>query len=529
MGCAVEKRESRTLTVMSIAESQPGFRHTERRSDFSSNRNVYGSAKIATILQKHRATVVNGTNKSIMCVFGDKESNISHYLSACLAASEIFNISLDQRASYADPQNLGHLIPGVQSGYLQILIVSGVVDIEYERDRRYPIKSVRGPAIEKAKSVHMPFYLRERLSTCVVDNETFSGLSNEEIKAFSESSGYRFIELMIHNESIPFKHFILARSSIGRSSNVRLDDNVSEKIETISIDLPDIDAIPEQVKTGFQFEVDNQNLLSIIEQKKSGFQDSPDQVESYNHIKEKALELFRLCDGSNSLSVVGGYLNRLVISMGGSIQEVSTRSYWSNANRIRRLMEADHRVRNSVDPETPALPERFASLMDDLVDSINVFSAFEPKLRELDDLKEDPSGHLISEAVGSASRQIAHSLSRKIDVVSQETAARIIEVGADAGEITPSERRSSLFFIRTIRNLCFEAIRRVYGRIKDEMSVASKGLKEGAYRALGGAVAVSGIALFVSMYSESIRVIVDHFGGGATLHKIIDLIVRFVA
>ena len=56
-----------------------------------------------------------------------------------------------------------------------------------------------------------------------------------------------------------------------------------------------------------------------------------------------------------------------------------------------------------------------------------------------------------------------------------------------------------------------------------------KGMRDGAYRTAGTGLAVYGAALLVKANEVAIRTLIDTLGGGPTIHRIIDIIIRTVS
>ena len=108
--------------------------------------------------------------------------------------------------------------------------------------------------------------------------------------------------------------------------------------------------------------------------------------------------------------------------MGASLLELHVRAFWAQMNSLRRRVGADERARTSPDPEDPPLSEEVAGLLHDLVDTLNVFAAHEPKLVALDELKRDPIERAANAATVAAAQQMAEASASSPQAVSREAA-----------------------------------------------------------------------------------------------------------
>ena len=222
--------------------------------------------------------------------------------------------------------------------------------------------------------------------------------------------------------------------------------------------------------------------------------------------------------------------------MGETLAELQVRAFWAQMNSSRRRAEGDDLSREAVDPQDPPFPEQVTSCLRDLVDTLNMFAAFEPKLAELDVLKRDPAQREATEAMLDAARELSRGAASMPAAVERSAADSMLQVAADATGPSPAAERAAQFTVRSARNLALELIRRPYKWLLAEAGAGMKFVREGAYRHIGGTVAIGAIgtvafyaALLVKTYEPAIRTLVDSLGGGANLHRIIDLIVQSVS
>lgn len=196
-------------------------------------------------------------------------------------------------------------------------------------------------------------------------------------------------------------------------------------------------------------------------------------------------------------------------------------------NSMRRRLEADERTRQFLDPENPPLPEEVAGILHDLVDTLNVFAAHEPKLVELDELRRDPADRIAGNETLAAARIIAGSANVR-QAVEEKASDLLMQITTDAAGATPAAERAKEFLVKSARNLILEAIRRSYKALLNESKVAWKGVREGAYRYIGGASIVTVTTILIYNNIAAVRTLINTLGGNQTLHKIIDIIVKSV-
>jgi hypothetical protein len=218
--------------------------------------------------------------------------------------------------------------------------------------------------------------------------------------------------------------------------------------------------------------------------------------------------------------------SKLLDAMGEMLGEIRLRIFWAQMNGLRHRLEVDFRVRDSLDPESPPLPEEVAGLLHDLVDSLNIFSAHEPKLVVLDELKRDPAQRVSNESTLSAAREIADAALRSPQGIDPQAARLLSEIVHESGGSGPAAERAKEFSAKSSRNLILEAVRRTYKAVASEMGAAWKSFREGAYQLVGSVSVTYALAVLIKSNETAVRTLIDTLGGSATLHKIVDVIIN---
>lgn len=295
-------------------------------------------------------------------------------------------------------------------------------------------------------------------------------------------------------------------------------------------DLPPADAevIPAQTPRALVFGGPEDAPIGLVIPPGEGLLDSADQSQAHADIRQKAEALRSVCHGSNRLVVLEDLTTRLLDAMSVTISELRVRAFWAQMNALRRQQEADQRARYNPDPEDPPFSEAIAALLYDLVDNLNVFGARQPQLAELDELRLDPAERMPDKKGLEAARKIAEAALNAPTAVAKEAAERLVETGADTSGESPAAERSRLFFLRSARNLCLEALRRAYVVGKGEISFAWHAVRHGGYVAGAAAVAYTS-AEWIKANAAAVHTLIDTLGGSAMLHHIIDWIIKTIS
>ena len=305
------------------------------------------------------------------------------------------------------------------------------------------------------------------------------------------------------------------RAALGRSPVQMLP---FEQLETVA----------KQEMRGYLFGGDDGKPISIVEPRGAGLTITPDQRQGHGDVRDKAARLIITCGSSNRLSKIKGITTKLLSVCGISLEDLQPRAFWSQMNSLRRIVEADDLARAAGDDENAPLPFAASSELRDLVNELNLFSAGDAVLIEFDLLMIDPAQrNATSDGLASA-RTIAEASKSVPAAVSPETANALGDLEKDSFGDGPSSLRAGQFLIRSVRNLCLEAIRRTYKAMTMEGYTIAKGVKEGAYRAIGGVSGLYLTAMLIKSNEVSVRILINSLGGAKTLHTVVDAIVKYI-
>lgn len=324
------------------------------------------------------------------------------------------------------------------------------------------------------------------------------------------------------------------------------DDGATQAI------LPGADAIPGAEARAIQFDVEGAGPIDLSPAATAGecLQGGEGRSEDFSEIRVKAVELSTL--GPNRLGRASGPIARL-LSLPENVSQVRTKLFWSRINTLRILWqdhaEASANKQLAGEHDDRLLEGLAASQLKDLVETINVFVLGDPGLMELDSVRPGP------QEVESAKTEIAllepviESAVSDPGIVTDDARDAINEQAANAKGSPESlaGRQASEFARRSLRNFVGELLRRAYVPVralsqttKAETSVAWKGVREGAYRAIGTGIltgAVTDIAgvtkfsgtfiKFVTLHAEELSAYVVKAFQNPTLVEIINWIVKF--
>jgi hypothetical protein len=116
---------------------------------------------------------------------------------------------------------------------------------------------------------------------------------------------------------------------------------------------PTSNAIPPQIARGLLFGGNDDAPIGIVDPPGAGLRDTPDQQQTHADIRQKAEALREHCQGSNRLITLEVLSVRLLQAAGETIFDLRLRAFWAQMNAIRRLADADERLRDAPDPEEP--------------------------------------------------------------------------------------------------------------------------------------------------------------------------------
>jgi len=254
--------------------------------------------------------------------------------------------------------------------------------------------------------------------------------------------------------------------------------------------------------------------------------------------------------GSNRLGRLHAPINRF-LSLSEIVDQVRAKLFWSRINTLRIILfghDQSTESRNG-EPDERRLEPSVASLLKDLVETINVFVVGDPSLMELDAVRPGPQETEIAQEEASVLEPMIGDLENNPDVA-MESAREVLSEQAENLGIADASlpgRQAAEFGRRSIQNFVGELLRRAYAPVRDlsrkiasEAGIAWKGVREGAYRAVGGGMITGAVTdligltdfsgaiiRFVIRHAEPLMAYVAKTFQNPTIVEIINWIVRF--
>jgi tetratricopeptide (TPR) repeat protein len=316
--------------------------------------------------------------------------------------------------------------------------------------------------------------------------------------------------------------------------------------------LPPPEAIPAPSRRAIQFvSVANGPIdLALVSQAGEHLIGGPNRQEDYDELRAKASEVSVL--GSNRLGRLHEPVNRF-LSLSGIVDQVRTKLFWSRVNTLRIILLSHEQsaVVQSAEPDERRLEQTVASLLKDLVETINVFVVGDPSLMELDAVRPGPQETEVAKEEASVLGTMIDDLANSPNVAT-ETARQVLSEQVENLEIADESlpgRQAAEFGRRSIQNFVGELLRRAYAPVRDlprqvasEAQTAWKTVRYGAYQAIGaglitGAVTdltgvthfSSAIVQFVVRHAETLAAYATKSFQNPALVEIIHWIVRFAS
>ncbi|HTB04071.1 MAG TPA: tetratricopeptide repeat protein [Bradyrhizobium sp.] len=311
---------------------------------------------------------------------------------------------------------------------------------------------------------------------------------------------------------------------------------------------PSAEAIPGPERRAVQFggRIDGPIDLAAVSSPGDHLEIDSGRREDYIEIREKAAVLNSF--GTNRLANLHAPVSRF-LKLPEDIAQVRARIFWSRTNSLRIALEGHEQARTtSSEPDERKLEASVAGALKDLVETINVFVVGDPSLMDLDAARPGPQE--IAEARDEV-QTLAPMLNEAVtnEEIATEQAREVLgEQVNNAHNPAESlhERQASDFSQKTIRNFVGELLRRAYAPVralaKSETAFAWKGVREGAYRAVGaglltGAVTeLTGVTnfheslmRFVARHAETLAIYVMKAFQNPTLIEIINWIARLAS
>ena len=348
--------------------------------------------------------------------------------------------------------------------------------------------------------------------------------ANSEIK--------RLIELASPNLIVPTGTLNLTAGT----ASFAVGDNLSAKVVTSApppAGPPPIESIPEQERIGTRFGMDAQGLIDVL-------QTPPtiDQLQRF-HYEEMRHKAEALAGLGQMLGDITPAIARTLEALPAQIEDASIDRLWSRANTLRRRHDAHVRaIDNSLGPDPARLHSLVAAHLGDFVDSFNVYVIGDPRGLELDRIRLGPQDREAARKVAALAAPIAHALNEPelpATPAAQETLTEQIDAAIDAPDDINGDQAAELAR-KTAGNFVSELLRRAYAPIHKYGAAATKGVSDGFYRAVGGAVftGLSGaayfywpaISSFVVRNADVLRAFVSEAYHNPKIAEIIDAIVR---
>jgi hypothetical protein len=326
----------------------------------------------------------------------------------------------------------------------------------------------------------------------------------------------------------------------GRAEVLREMGRIDEAVAA-----PSPEAIPRPERRAVQFggKADGPIDLAAASAPGEHLEDSAARREDYAELRAKALIINSL--GTNRLGRLDPPIDRFLI-LPEDIQQVRSKLFWSRINSLRITLDShEQATTQSAEPDDRKLEPSVAPLLKDLVETINVFMIGDPVLMDLDSARPGPQEIIVAkEEVAVLSPMLGEAITNP-DVATEPAREVLSEQASNLQDAAEGlhERQAADFGRRTIRNFVSELLRRAYAPVralaKTESAFAWKGIREGAYRAIGAGI-LTGVATdlagltsfhqsliqFVSRHAETLTAYVMKAFQNPTLVEIINWIAR---
>jgi tetratricopeptide (TPR) repeat protein len=311
------------------------------------------------------------------------------------------------------------------------------------------------------------------------------------------------------------------------------------------VDPPSPEAIPRPERRAVQFGGNTNGPIDLAAVSSPGerLEDDAGRREDYAEMRAKALVLRSL--GTNRLGHLHAPVERF-LSLPDEIQQVRSRLFWSRINSLRVTLDShEQAAAQSVEHDERRLESSVAPLLQDLVETINVFMIGDPVLMDLDAARPGPQEIVVAkDEVAVLTPMLSEAITNP-DVATEPAREILKEQIDNLQDVTESlhERQAADFGRRTVRNFVSEVLRRAYAPVrelaKSESAFAWKGIREGAYRTIGTGVLtglvtdLSGVTSFhktliqfVGRHAETLSAYVMKAYQNPTLVEIINWISR---
>jgi hypothetical protein len=320
-----------------------------------------------------------------------------------------------------------------------------------------------------------------------------------------------------------------------RAANARIREIIEEREifdsaftdePELGHDVPSIESVPEQVKSGSRFRLDAEGRIDLVPDPPTHGPLADDlQRELYREIRYKALGLAKL--GHNQLADLSEPIDRFLAASPDRIEDVSITRLWSRGNTLRRRLKAHDTATPTNEPTDPALfPALVVETLRDLVESYNAFIAGDPLGRELDHVRFGPQEReAAQEALARAVPIVdaVDALERLATAAAKEALTEQINAALDAPHGVDGDQATDLAR-KTTGNFVIAILRAAYSEVRFAWNEA----RAGTYRYAGPALIAGGyippIISFVVENANKLTVFVQQAFQNPTLVRIIELI-----
>jgi hypothetical protein len=227
-------------------------------------------------------------------------------------------------------------------------------------------------------------------------------------------------------------------------------------------DVPPIESIPEQERTGTRFGVDAQGRIDVVQ-----ISPATDDLQRfhYDEMRHKAQALAAL---GQMLGDVALPANRILEALPERMEDASVDKLWSRANTLLRRHDAHVRtIENNLGPDPARLHALVAANLGDLVDSFNVYVLGDPRALEFDSARLGPQDREAVRKIAALAAPIARAASEPqspATPAAQEALAEQVGAAIDAPDDINGDQAADLAR-KTAGNFVTELLRRAYAPI----------------------------------------------------------------
>ena len=284
--------------------------------------------------------------------------------------------------------------------------------------------------------------------------------------------------------------------------------------------------LPSASARGFAFSDDPAAPIDLEPDKPTP--DSLYQEDILEELRDKATRLMESCPvGSNHLATLRGDAQRFLEAITPDFDSLRMHLVWSRGNLLRRLLDADKRIRASVDSLSTPLDEVVAGALEDLVETLNVFIAGDAVGQDLDRASLGPSLVEATSAIDE-DRVLIDTVRGNRDVLTARAESVLDETAASAAG---AEQEGSLHAEQAVsvaeatgRNFIVAALRLVY-----RGATSLRGAVGAVAAGVGGNFAFNALGQAIAQNPKVWHAAVKAHGDIQALHQIVDWIVKVFA